>query len=56
MQQPTLIPPATTAERIAHRGAQPLAPRKPQAQPAGLFDMDARAQIDLCDAIKERTR
>jgi hypothetical protein len=47
----TLVPgvvPITSRERLAARAAAPLEPRKPQrACDLGLFDLNARNQLDL---------
>ena len=44
------VVPITQADRLAWRANTPLLPKKPQ-RPAdhGLFDLHARAQIDLTD-------
>ena len=42
------VTPLTLADRLAWRAAQPLAPSRPQrACDLGLFDMNARAQLEL---------
>ena len=42
------VAPITLADRLAWRAAQPLAPSRPQrACDLGLFDLNARAQLEL---------
>jgi hypothetical protein len=42
------VTPITLADRLAWRAAQPLAPSRPQrACDLGLFDLNARAQLEL---------
>jgi hypothetical protein len=58
----TMLPccePIRTAERVQHLVEQPYSHRRGRAEKAkplavGLFDDDARNQLDLLDAIKER--
>ena len=49
------VAPITLRDRLAMRAAMPLEPKKPQ-RPAdhGLFDLNARLQIDLFDQLPPR--
>ena len=53
----TLVPgvqPITPRDRLEWRAAQPLEPTKPQRPcDLGLFDMNARTQLDLFAARKD---
>lgn len=54
------VKPITLKDRLTLRAAQPMAPkRNPNAEQKpcdlGLFDMDARRQIDLADFLRAET-